>query len=152
MAFISMIYPVILLSVACLGYGICGMALLCRGRRRLPIVFQLVAAYFLGQSLLAIFFVVLALCGAFTSAAAFSTVIPGSGLAAVGLWHSRRELGAACIEVRTAWTEMPRAWRGIVFLAAFLYAYGVWSMGRSQLDVDATAFYLAVAKQIAHTG
>src|SRR4051794_21067128 len=152
MAFISMVYPVILLSAACLGYGICGMALLCNGRRKLPIAFQLVAAYFLGQSLLAIFFVVLALCGVFTSAAVFSTVVPGSVLAAMGLWYSRHELGVARVEIRRAWTELPAAWRAIVLLAAFLCAYGVWSMGRSQLDVDATAFYLAAAKLIAHTG
>ena len=89
MVFITMRYPVILLSLACLGYGICGMALLWTERRRLPIAFRLVAAYFLGQSLLAGFFVVLALCGVLTSAAVLGTVIPGAMLAAIGLWYSR---------------------------------------------------------------
>jgi len=41
MVFITMSYPVILLSLACLGYGICGMALLWKERRRLPIAFRL---------------------------------------------------------------------------------------------------------------
>ena len=152
MVFITMSYPVILLSLACLGYGICGMALLWKERRRLPIAFRLVAAYFLGQSLLAGFFVVLALCGVLTSAAVLGTVIPGAMLAAIGLWYSRYELGVAGVEAWKAWNRAPLAWRGISFLAAFLYAYGASSMGRSLLEVDATAFYLAAAKLIAHTG
>jgi hypothetical protein len=152
MTLISISYPVLLLSLACVGYGVPGMMLLCRGFAKLPIAFRLVAAYFLGQSLLAAVFVVLAFCHWFTRAAVFGMVIPGFLVGTASFWYYRSELRSAVAEAAGAWRRAPLPWRAITVLAACLYLYGFSTMGRRGLEVDATAFYLAAAKLIAHTG
>jgi hypothetical protein len=152
MTLISISYPVLLLSFACVGYGVLGMVLFCRDFAKLHIAFRLVAAYFLGQSVLAATFVLLALGHWFTRAAVFGMVIPGLLVGTASFWYYRHELRTAVVEASGAWLRAPLSWRVITVLAACLYLYGLSTMGRRALETDATSFYLAAAKLIAYTG
>lgn len=152
MILLEIAYPAFLLSLACLGYGLPGMILCCRDFATLPIVFRLVAGYFFGQSLLAVLFVALALRGAFTFTAVLTVVVLGLVLAAGILWMLRGELHSAVKGASKGWLRAPYPWRVIAVLTAVLFIYGISSMGRRTLDADATAFYMAAAKLIAHTG
>lgn len=144
--------PVILLSAACIGYGVLAMTLLYGGFAALPIAFRLTVAYFFGQGLLAALFVFLALLGAFTYPIVLVATLSGATLCILSIWRYWREIPLACVEASRTWLRAPISWRVMTVLAAILFIYGFATMGRKTIEVDASAFYLAAAKLIAHTG
>jgi hypothetical protein len=151
MTLIYILYPAFLLSAACTGYGLAAMMLFPGRFAELPIAFRFIAAYFLGQSLLVGLFVSLALFGVFTSSFVVWLVVPGAILCALSLWLYRHGIHSACIEAIRSLARAPLSWRLLTVLAALLFAYGFSTMGRV-LEGDGSAFYLAAAKLMAHTG
>ena len=76
MTLVYILYPALLLSAACTGYGLAAMMLFPGRFAELPITFRFIAAYFLGQSLLVGLFVSLALFGVFTFSFVVLLVVP----------------------------------------------------------------------------
>ena len=152
MTLIYISWPVILLSAACIGYGVVAMTSFYGGFAGLPIAFRLTAAYFFGQGLIATLFVFLALFGVFTYHIVLAATLLGATLCILSIWQCRRQVLLAYAGASRTWLRASFSWRVIAVLAAALFIYGFATMGRKLIEVDASAFYLAAAKLIAHTG
>lgn len=151
MIFLHIAFPALLLSASCIGYGMLAMALFRNLLAELPILVRVTTAYFLGQAILVGLFAALGLGGAFVYYSVMGAIIPGAiaSIFLLRLYLSNiHELGAT---TRKSWLRAPRTWRLLSVLAAALYVYGLSTMGRN-LEGDASAFYFAAAKLMAHTG
>ena len=151
MTFLYLLVPALLICVSSVGYGFVALTLAGRRLSEQPFAFRMTVAYFLGQSLLVIVFLALAMRGAFIPAVVISLVALGAVFGCASLWFERHAIKSASSVGFLSWKRAPLAWRILSLLAFCLFAYGLTSMGRT-LEVDAAAFYLAAAKLLAFTG
>jgi hypothetical protein len=145
------VWPVLLLSLACIGTGLLCLAVSRLLDRGIPIWLSVSIAYFLGQGILATVFLFLALAG-FLSAALVGTLV--GILALVGLVavvRERKACQATAVRVWEAWRGGALLWRVVAIAAVLLFGYGFTTIS-GNLIVDAPAFYMAIAKMIGGTG
>ena len=145
MQFVSIVWPILLLLLACLGLG---EAILFPFRRYLPplpIWLDASIAYFVGQGILGSAFIFLGLTGLFTQGILLLILIPSSVAA---LWFLRITASdwSVCIRgVFCAWRKAPLVWRTLSALLVLLLCYGFTTIG-GWIQGDASSFYLAIAK------
>jgi hypothetical protein len=151
MTLLQILYPIILLSAACLGYGLAVTTLFRNRFAGLPLGLRLTTSYFLGQGLLSGLFIFVALCGMFTSPVVTRVVLLGVLICLLSLWLYRQDIWSAFGEASKCWLRAPLAWQFLAILTAGLFLCSLCTMGRT-LEGDATAFYFAAAKLIAYTG
>lgn len=144
-------FPILVLMLACLGVG---SALLYPARRyfsELPPWVVGVIAYFLGQGILASWFLLLAAGNTFTSPIVITTVSIGAFLALPLLWQSARVWRVYPRHLRDSWRDLPIEWRTLAGGVVLLIGFGFTSLG-GWVQGDAIAFYLVVSKLVCETG
>jgi hypothetical protein len=151
MVLISIFGPPLMLMAASLGFGWALLLLSWTFRAGLPASFKIAAAYFLGQSLLAIGFMLLALGGMFKAEIIYVPVLLGTLLLALFVALGWRKIGEAARLLLRGFVAVGLPWKILILATLCLFIYGLGSMGRP-LEGDATAFYFAAAKAIASSG
>lgn len=147
---LSIILPIILLTLASLGAGGAILTLYRRSLPQLPIWLKTSVAYFLGQSILASLFMLLALANIFTLGAILGLLIPGAltGLYFLWVWGSQWGL---CISHKPENREqIPLGWKTLIFFSVLLFTWGFTTLG-GWVEGDSIAFYFALAKVTAFT-
>ena len=145
---IDVYYPLPLLVLSSLGVG--GLLLL-RWRdalTTLPIWLQATLGYFVGQAVLAVLLMTLALTGGFSTQAVFWLLLVGAAPFPWLLWRFRSEWTDSLRRLWSGFSKAPFLWQILATMAAGLFLYGFGLLGAMPAG-DARAFYLTISKTTA---
>ena len=146
---IEVYYPLPLLVFSSLGVG--GVLLL-RWRNALltlPIWLQATLGYCVGQAILTVLLLALALTGHFSTRAVFWLLLTGAAPCPWLLWRSRADWAECLRRSRSQFRQAPILWQTLAAMAAGLSLYGFGLLGTVPAG-DALAFYLTISKTTAH--
>jgi hypothetical protein len=142
-------YPLPLLVLSSLGIG--GLLLL-RWRHTLlafPIWLHTTIGYFVGQAVLAVLLLVLALTGGFSTQVVFWLLLAGAAPFPWLLWRARSEWGDYLRRLWSGFSKAPIPWQILTAMVVGLFLYGFGLLGAMPAG-DARAFYLPISKTTAH--